>query len=580
MNQNPRLSVVIPVYNEADGIESVVGELKSVLERESMDFEILLVDDGSTDGSAEMIRRLAERHERFGAVLLPRNIGQHGALLCGLCAARGRIILTMDADGQHPPEEIRRLIAAIEQGNDAAGGIRANRKDPLYRRAVSGLLRLTLRMMTGANSADIGSMFRAYSRDVLERILSFATPTSFVPLLALRVAENPVEMALRHRPRAAGKTKYTMRGLIKLYGQLLMTPRPGRRDAGVEADVQRNRVRKFFASLSPAIILPKSGDRTKSAVVFAYQEVGHRCLEFLLKSKLLVSLVVTHEDDPSENRWFGSVEDLAKKHGIPVLKMDSPKDPALGRQIQALAPDIIFSFYYRQLIPASILQIPKLGAFNMHGSLLPKYRGRCPVNWALIHGESVTGMTLHEMVEKADAGSIVGQIQVQIDEQDSAPSLYRKMVPAAVQLLARTLSGLMDGSIERVPQDELQATKFGGRKPEDGLIDFSGSARQVYNLVRAVTAPYPGAFALAGTRKWMIWWAKPLARIAPRVSPGTVMAFDASSGCKIACGEEGALDVLECGFEREPPQKIHEFVLKNPQALAVGQRIHGKEILA
>ena len=123
-----------------------------------------------------------------------------------------------------------------------------------------------------------------------------------------------------------------------------------------------------------------------TAVVFAYHNVGVRCLSVLLAHGVKIPLVVTHTDNPNETIWFDSVAKLAAEHDIPVITPDDPNTPEIVAQIQALQPDFIFSFYYRNMLKAPLLQIPKRGAFNMHGSLLPKYRGRVPVNWAIIHG--------------------------------------------------------------------------------------------------------------------------------------------------------------------------------------------------
>ena len=140
------------------------------------------------------------------------------------------------------------------------------------------------------------------------------------------------------------------------------------------------------------------------AVVFAYSEVGVRCLRELLDQEIRIPIVFTHADDPHESRWFGSVKELAEAHG---LKVAMPEDPnaleciAEGRRAR---PDFVFSFYYRHLLGSPWLDLPKRGALNMHGSLLPKYRGRAPVHWAIIRGETVTGASLHYMLEKPERG--------------------------------------------------------------------------------------------------------------------------------------------------------------------------------
>jgi methionyl-tRNA formyltransferase len=230
------------------------------------------------------------------------------------------------------------------------------------------------------------------------------------------------------------------------------------------------------------------------AVVFAYHDVGARCIETLLSHGVKVRLVVTHEDDPRENIWFASVAALAGLHAIPTVTPTHPNTAELKQRIAALQPDFLFSFYYRQMLGQPLLDIPRLGALNMHGSLLPKYRGRAPVNWAVINGERETGATLHYMTARPDAGDIVDSQAVPIFADDAAVDVYRKVTAAAQAVLGRSLQRLIDGTALRIAQNNAQATYFGGRKPEDGRIDWSMRAADVHNLVRGVAPPYPGAF--------------------------------------------------------------------------------------
>ena len=235
-----------------------------------------------------------------------------------------------------------------------------------------------------------------------------------------------------------------------------------------------------------------------SAVVFAYHNVGVRCLLVLLERGVQVKLVLTHRDRANENIWFDSVEKLARARGLAVISPEDANDPAVVAQIRALQPDFLFSFYYRSMLAPELLALPRRGAYNMHGSLLPKYRGRVPINWAVIMGERETGATLHEMVAKPDAGGIVDQQAVPIGPDDTAAEVFAKVTEAAAQVLARALPRLIDGSAEIKPQDLSQGRYYGGRKPEDGRIDWSKSAREVHNLVRGVAPPYPGAYTRAG----------------------------------------------------------------------------------
>jgi len=238
------------------------------------------------------------------------------------------------------------------------------------------------------------------------------------------------------------------------------------------------------------------GSLGPSAVVFAYHNIGVRCLKVLLARGVHIPLVITHEDSPSETIWFDSVADTCREHSIPFITPTNPKSPDLLSQVQALRPEFIFSFYYRYILPTNILQQARHGAYNMHGSLLPKYRGRVPVNWAVLHGETETGMTLHEMTAKPDAGAIVAQIAVPILPDDTAFEVFGKLSVAAENLLWDILPRMLeDGdAIPRFTNDISRGSYFGGRKPEDGRIDWSRPAQEVYNLHRAVAPPYPGAW--------------------------------------------------------------------------------------
>ena len=229
------------------------------------------------------------------------------------------------------------------------------------------------------------------------------------------------------------------------------------------------------------------------AVVFAYHNVGARCLSVLLAHGVDVALVVTHRDNPKETIWFDSVSELAALHGIPAIMPDNPNTPEVIAQIRALQPDFFFSFYYREMLKRELLEIPKRGALNMHGSLLPKYRGRVPVNWAIIHGETETGATLHYMTEKPDNGGIVAQQAVPILPNDTALQVFQKVTVAAEMALNACLPDLLAGRAQAVKQDLSKGGYFGGRKAEDGVIDWSQSAQAIHNLVRAVAPPYPGA---------------------------------------------------------------------------------------
>jgi len=279
-----------------------------------------------------------------------------------------------------------------------------------------------------------------------------------------------------------------------------------------------------------------------SAVVFAYHNVGVRCLSVLLAHGVDVQLVVTHTDNPNEAIWFDSVADLAARHDIPVITPDDPNTPEIVAQIRALQPGFLFSFYYRNMLKKDVLDIPTRGAFNMHGSLLPKYRGRVPVNWAIIQGERETGATLHVMNEKPDNGAIVDQQAVPILPDDTALEVFHKVCCAAEIALDRCLPGLIAGTTRFRPQDLSQGGYFGGRRAEDGKIRWLEQAQTIHNLVRAVAPPYPGAFTqLAGKPMRVLQTMLEPSR--PARSPAPVFYCE-HGRCYAECGDRKVLRVL------------------------------------
>ena len=270
------------------------------------------------------------------------------------------------------------------------------------------------------------------------------------------------------------------------------------------------------------------------AVVLAYHNIGCIGLEALLRHGFDVRAVFTHCDDPGENTWFRSVAELAASRGLPVYAPESINHPLWVARIREMAPDIIFSFYYRKLVSKKILDIAPRGGLNLHGSLLPKYRGRCPINWVLVNDGKETGITIHHMTPRADDGDIVAQKAFPITDDDTALTLFGKAEEAAVVLLDEVLPLILAGTAPRTPQDDSRATYFGGRRPKDGKIDWTKPASAVRNLVRAVTSPYPGAFTFKGDRKLFIWEAE----VEPETgghSPGTVISVDPFV---VACGED------------------------------------------
>jgi methionyl-tRNA formyltransferase len=284
------------------------------------------------------------------------------------------------------------------------------------------------------------------------------------------------------------------------------------------------------------------------AVVFAYHNVGVRCLRVLLAHGVEVVLVVTHEDTAGETIWFDSVAATARENDLPVAMPADPNEPQFVARVAALAPDLIFSFYYRQMLSATLLATAARGAYNMHGSLLPKYRGRVPVNWAVIRGERETGATLHRMVAKPDAGAIVAQEAVPILPDDTAAEVFAKVTVAAELALDRVLPLLIAGTAEHREQDLAAGSYLGGRKPEDGRIDWTRDAATIHNLVRGVAPPYPGAFTTVASRPARVLRTRVLPAEATRPSESGL----ATAGERMLahCGR-GVLQILRLEIDGE-----------------------------
>ena len=300
------------------------------------------------------------------------------------------------------------------------------------------------------------------------------------------------------------------------------------------------------------------------AVVFGYHDVGDRCLRVLVSEGWDVPLLVTHEADPNEKAWFADAGATAQEYGIPVLRPASAAQSGMERALNQLRPDFIFSFYYRSLIGESLLKCARRAALNMHGSLLPRYRGRAPVNWAILHGERETGATLHHMVARADAGDIVDQQAVPILGDDTAQDVMGKVTTAAEIVLARSLPLLAAGKAARIPQPG-GTPYFGKRTPEDGRIDWNWPAARIHNLVRAVAPPFPGAFAEVSGQRWIIE--------RTQLVPGRTEddrrphLFEESGACYVGCGDGSVLKLLAASTAGAPLD-----LTRLAQDLAAGRR--------
>lgn len=302
-------------------------------------------------------------------------------------------------------------------------------------------------------------------------------------------------------------------------------------------------------------------------VVAGYSDVGYRCTKWLLEAKAPVRLVYTHPDHIGETPWWGSMPQLAKEHGVPVVVLEELTSLTESTRLAAIRPDFFFSFYFRKMIPESILRTVTRGALNMHGSLLPQFRGRSPVNWAILKGATRTGASLHYMTEKPDAGDLVDQEAVPIGPDDDALTVAKRVGDAAVTVIARAWPQLQAGTAPRRALDLSKGSIFGGRKPEDGVIDWNGSAKEVHDLVRAVAKPWPGAFTDVFGPRVTIWKTRVAPYAGHDVFPGKIEPSE--GGVIVYCGDDRCVEILEARPHGERDMDARTF--------AEWVRVHGPQ---
>ena len=247
--------------------------------------------------------------------------------------------------------------------------------------------------------------------------------------------------------------------------------------------------------------------RRKKILFFGYSQLGYDAFQYLVDHFNVVG-AVTHHTNKAEPCWFDLVEDCAVKYSIPVFKPEISVLEAFTETVKDLKPDLIISVYYRYMIPMCILNIPPLGSYNMHGSFLPHFRGCAPINWAIVKGAKKTGVTLHEMVEKPDAGAIIEQRSCTIGDNETAGDLVEKMRPLSLAILKAAMPKIIDGTQEKTFVDVKKGSYFGRRKPDDGRINpLEQTAQEVHNLVRALQPfpQYPPAFLEIDGHKFFVY---------------------------------------------------------------------------
>lgn len=275
---------------------------------------------------------------------------------------------------------------------------------------------------------------------------------------------------------------------------------------------------------------------TRPKVVFlGNHTVGVRSMNVIRRLAELKA-VVAHPEDPEDGVVYESVYNTASSVGIPTIR-SAGKNKELPAFIAEQEPDLIWITDYRYLLPSEILPLAKIGAINLHPSLLPTYRGRAPINWAILNGESSLGLTAHFVDEGMDTGDIITQESYQLAQHEDVGDALDKLYPLYEAITEKVLLNAQSSNIPRTPQDHTAATDYPRRKPEDGHIDWEQSANDIWNLIRAVAKPYPGAFSHSNDSLVKIWHAKQtLPAPETEVPPGTILK--ASDELHIACKDQ------------------------------------------
>ena len=290
-------------------------------------------------------------------------------------------------------------------------------------------------------------------------------------------------------------------------------------------------------------------------------------LESLLAEKNFdVAAVVTQPDQPKGRDLKlqpSAVKELALERNLPVLQPGRARDEAFVSQVRQLTPDLITVAAYGQILPQELLDVPKFGCLNVHTSLLPKYRGAAPIQWAILNGDSETGVTIMKMNAGLDTGDIVSEEHTPITDEDDAQTLHDRLARIGGALLVRTIPDFVSGKIIPHPQPKDGAGYARKIKKEDGRLDWTQPARSLWNRVRGLT-PWPGTFTFLKTSNasllLKIWRAQPVAGL--RGTPGEILSI-ARDGIVVACGEE-ALRILEVQREGGKRLSAAQFLAGHP----------------
>ncbi len=277
-------------------------------------------------------------------------------------------------------------------------------------------------------------------------------------------------------------------------------------------------------------------------VFLGSQEIGARCLEVILRHGHDVVGVGTFQPEDHEN-WTDDVSRLVEEHGLPRLRGRRFRTKRALADLRALEPEILFAIGWRWILPPAVLGIPPKGCLGIHGSLLPLGRGFAPVNWALIWDQPRTGPSLFYFDEGTDTGDLVGQRPFDLKDADDAGTVRHRLMEASVALLDEHLPGLADGTAPRIIQPADGATYGARRRPEDGLVDWTAPPRDVFNWVRALTRPYPGAFSFLGGSAVRIWKVRSL----PGLGPGPGRCVPGDDRLRVGAGT-GCVELLDASY--------------------------------
>ena len=562
----PEISVVIPIYNEEQGLQALFDRLYPALDALHMSYEVVFINDGSRDNSVSILaEQFRKRPDVTRVVLFNGNYGQHMAILAGFEASRGEIMVTLDADLQNPPEEIKHLVAKMREGYDYVGSIRRKRQDSAWRTYASKAMNQIRERITNIKITDQGNMLRAYHRNVIDLVNQCGEVNTFVPALAYRFARKPTEIIVEHEERAAGESKYSLYSLIRLNFDLVtgfsLVPLQFFSMLGMGLSIGSGLlvlvllVRRLFlgAEAEGLFTLFAIAFFFMGVILFGIGLLGEyvgRIFQQVRRvratwckpscSKSPVKIIWPTPTRWKNVRWRadGRPTQTRRRLRLPQCRRALPESAAGRRRGRATGGDPRGQPERKHLVRIGHLGMPgaryplrdaarrQVGTTAGPGQgrpagpdlqlLLPPHAAGHAVGsgaglqYARFPAAGIPRPRAHQLGRaarrrshrrdparddrQADAGAIVSQMEVPILPDDTAFEVFNKVTVAAEQALWRVLPSLLAGTAARLHNDLSKGGYFGGRKPEDGRIDWNLPAQQVYNLHRAVAPPYPGAF--------------------------------------------------------------------------------------